>query len=76
MTLLGVRGIYIYMYLHCRGTHGYMAPEVVKKGVQYTYTADWFSLGCVLYKLLKGYSKLKIIINNNNKFIVFFLVKA
>ena len=36
------------------GTHGYMAPEVIKKGVQYTFTADWFSLGCVLYKLLKG----------------------
>lgn len=31
-----------------------MAPEVVRKGVQYTYTADWFSLGCVFYKLLKG----------------------
>ena len=37
-----------------RGTHGYMAPEVIKKGVQYTYTSDWFSLGCVLYKLLRG----------------------
>jgi beta-adrenergic-receptor kinase len=38
----------------CSGTHGYMAPEVIKKGVQYTFTADWFSLGCVLYKLLRG----------------------
>lgn len=38
------------------GTHGYMAPEVIKKGVQYTFTADWFSLGCVLYKLLRGHS--------------------
>ncbi len=36
------------------GTHGYMAPEVIKKGVHYTFTADWFSLGCVLYKLLRG----------------------
>ena len=36
------------------GTHGYMAPEVIRKGVQYTSSADWFSLGCVLYKLLKG----------------------
>ena len=40
--------------LMCSGTHGYMAPEVIKKGVQYTFTADWFSLGCVLYKLLRG----------------------
>ena len=38
------------------GTHGYMAPEVIKKGVQYTFTADWFSLGCVIYKLLRGYA--------------------
>ena len=37
------------------GTHGYMAPEVIRKGVQYTSSADWFSLGCVLYKLLKGW---------------------
>jgi beta-adrenergic-receptor kinase len=38
------------------GTHGYMAPEVIKKGVQYSYTADWFSLGCVIHKLLLGHS--------------------
>ena len=37
-----------------RGTHGYMAPEVIRKGVQYTFTSDWFSLGCVFYKLLRG----------------------
>ena len=42
------------------GTHGYMAPEVIRKGVQYTYTADWFSLGCVVYKLLKGYVSYKL----------------
>ena len=36
------------------GTHGYMAPEVIKKGVQYDSSADWFSFGCVLYKLLRG----------------------
>jgi serine/threonine protein kinase len=44
----------IFMLCLFSGTHGYMAPEVIKKGVQYTFTADWFSLGCVLYKLLKG----------------------
>ena len=31
-----------------------MAPEVIKKGVQYDSSADWFSFGCVLYKLLRG----------------------
>eukprot|EP00117_Sycon_ciliatum_P004945 scpid27601/ scgid9095/ Beta-adrenergic receptor kinase 1; G-protein-coupled receptor kinase 2 len=32
------------------GTHGYMAPEVLKK-VQYTFTPDWFSLGCMLVRM-------------------------
>ncbi|EDV22424.1 uncharacterized protein TRIADDRAFT_59012 [Trichoplax adhaerens] len=38
------------------GTHGYMAPEVLQKGVAYDSSADWFSLGCMLYKLLRGHS--------------------
>ncbi|XP_039227183.1 G protein-coupled receptor kinase 1 isoform X3 [Drosophila yakuba] len=38
------------------GTHGYMAPEVLSKGTSYDSCADWFSLGCMLYKLLKGHS--------------------
>jgi len=32
-----------------------MAPEVLSKGTAYDSSADWFSLGCMLYKLLKGY---------------------
>ncbi|KOB68893.1 G protein-coupled receptor kinase 1, partial [Operophtera brumata] len=39
-----------------RGTHGYMAPEVLSKGTGYDSSADWFSFGCMLYKLLKGHS--------------------
>lgn len=38
------------------GTHGYMAPEVLAKGVAYDSSADWFSFGCMLFKLLKGHS--------------------
>lgn len=38
------------------GTHGYMAPEVLAQGEAYDSSADWFSLGCMLYKLLKGHS--------------------
>ncbi|KAL8602463.1 Beta-adrenergic receptor kinase 2 [Nucella lapillus] len=38
------------------GTHGYMAPEVLIKGQSYDSSADWFSFGCMLYKLLKGHS--------------------
>ncbi|CAH8474983.1 Beta-adrenergic receptor kinase 2 [Schistosoma haematobium] len=38
------------------GTHGYMAPEVLLKGCPYDSSADWFSLGCMLYKLLRGHS--------------------
>jgi len=26
----------------CSGTHGYMAPEVLAKGVAYDSSADWF----------------------------------
>lgn len=38
------------------GTHGYMAPEVLNKQMQYDSSADWFSFGCMLYKLLRGHS--------------------
>lgn len=38
------------------GTHGYMAPEVLSKGTPYDSSADWFSFGCMNYKLLKGHS--------------------
>jgi len=31
-----------------------MAPEVLAKGVGYDSSADWFSFGCMLYKLLRG----------------------
>lgn len=46
----------IVIYVPCRGTHGYMAPEVLSKGTAYDSSADWFSFGCMLYKLLKGHS--------------------
>lgn len=38
------------------GTHGYMAPEVLGKGMAYDSSADWFSFGCMIYKLLRGHS--------------------
>ncbi|XP_072423893.1 G protein-coupled receptor kinase 3-like, partial [Chiloscyllium punctatum] len=36
------------------GTRGYVAPEVLEKGTAYTSSADWFSLGCLIYNLLEG----------------------
>jgi len=33
-----------------------MAPEVLSKSTAYDSSADWFSFGCMLYKLLKGHS--------------------
>uniref|UniRef100_A0A8D0GS60 G protein-coupled receptor kinase n=1 Tax=Sphenodon punctatus TaxID=8508 RepID=A0A8D0GS60_SPHPU len=41
---------------HAPYTHGYMAPEVLQKGTAYDSSADWFSLGCMLFKLLRGHS--------------------
>lgn len=46
----------IYCSIFSSGTHGYMAPEVLSKGTAYDSSADWFSFGCMLYKLLKGHS--------------------
>eukprot|EP00045_Choanoeca_perplexa_P015219 m.186306 g.186306 ORF g.186306 m.186306 type:complete len:296 (+) comp16919_c0_seq21:117-1004(+) len=36
------------------GTVGYMAPEVLLPQVEYTYSSDLFSLGCVVHELLTG----------------------
>lgn len=33
-----------------------MLPQVLSKGTAYDSSADWFSFGCMLYKLLKGHS--------------------
>lgn len=36
------------------GTSGYWAPEVLTKGVKYSYASDWWSLGVTMYELLTG----------------------
>ena len=41
-----------------------MAPEVIAKGVNYTYTVDWFSFGCVCYKLVVGYVTMTLLFCN------------
>jgi beta-adrenergic-receptor kinase len=38
------------------GTTGYIAPEVIMKDVEYDCCSDWFSFGCMLYKMLSGHS--------------------
>ncbi|XP_065828334.1 G protein-coupled receptor kinase 5-like [Oscarella lobularis] len=35
------------------GTVGYMAPEVVKNE-RYTFSPDWWSLGCLVYEMIQG----------------------
>ncbi|KTG05871.1 hypothetical protein cypCar_00028562 [Cyprinus carpio] len=37
------------------GTVGYMAPEVVKNE-RYTFSPDWWALGCLLYEMIQGQS--------------------
>lgn len=53
--LLYIRiNLFKLVFVFYRGTHGYMAPEVLQKGTAYDSSADWFSLGCMLFKLLRG----------------------
>jgi beta-adrenergic-receptor kinase len=40
-------------------TYIYMPFEVLAKGVAYDSSADWFSFGNMMYKLLKGYSSFR-----------------
>ncbi|XP_062502582.1 G protein-coupled receptor kinase 5-like [Corticium candelabrum] len=37
------------------GTVGYMAPEVVKNE-RYSFSPDWWSLGCLVYEMIQGRS--------------------
>ena len=37
------------------GTMCYVAPEVINQE-DYDYTADWWSLGCILFEMLTGTS--------------------
>ncbi|XP_048459774.1 G protein-coupled receptor kinase 6 isoform X4 [Rhincodon typus] len=37
------------------GTVGYMAPEVVKNE-RYTFSPDWWGLGCLFYEMIEGQS--------------------
>ncbi|KAM9729510.1 G protein-coupled receptor kinase 6 isoform 1-T4 [Menidia menidia] len=37
------------------GTVGYMAPEVVQNE-RYTFSPDWWALGCLLFEMLEGQS--------------------
>jgi len=35
------------------GTVGYMAPEIIDNE-KYTFSPDWFSLGCLIYEMIEG----------------------
>ncbi|XP_006893720.1 PREDICTED: G protein-coupled receptor kinase 4 [Elephantulus edwardii] len=37
------------------GTIGYMAPEVINNE-NYTFSPDWWGLGCVIYEMIQGHS--------------------
>ncbi|XP_055988780.1 G protein-coupled receptor kinase 4 isoform X1 [Sorex fumeus] len=37
------------------GTVGYMAPEVLSNE-KYTFSPDWWGLGCVIYEMIQGHS--------------------
>lgn len=37
------------------GTVGYMAPEVIDNE-NYTFSPDWWGLGCLIYEMIQGHS--------------------
>uniref|UniRef100_UPI00358F84FF G protein-coupled receptor kinase 5-like isoform X1 n=1 Tax=Myxine glutinosa TaxID=7769 RepID=UPI00358F84FF len=37
------------------GTVGYMAPEVINNE-RYTFSPDWWGLGCLIYEMIEGHS--------------------
>ncbi|XP_059844643.1 rhodopsin kinase grk7-a-like [Hypanus sabinus] len=43
---------------HKAGTNGYMAPEILKEE-KYTYSVDWFALGCSIYEMIAGRTPFK-----------------
>ncbi|MBN3296713.1 rhodopsin kinase grk7a [Amia ocellicauda] len=40
------------------GTNGYMAPEILKEET-YTYSVDWFALGCSIFEMVSGRTPFK-----------------
>ncbi|XP_037386424.1 G protein-coupled receptor kinase 4 [Talpa occidentalis] len=40
------------------GTVGYMAPEVISNE-SYTFSPDWWGLGCLLYEMIEGHAPFK-----------------
>uniref|UniRef100_A0A452FKW6 G protein-coupled receptor kinase n=1 Tax=Capra hircus TaxID=9925 RepID=A0A452FKW6_CAPHI len=40
------------------GTLGYMAPEVINSE-SYTFSPDWWGLGCLIYEMIEGHSPFK-----------------
>jgi serine/threonine protein kinase len=40
-------------HIDTSGTPGYMAPEAINN-LQHTFTADYFSIGIILYELIMG----------------------
>ncbi|KAM4854764.1 G protein-coupled receptor kinase 4 isoform 2-T2 [Thomomys bottae] len=40
------------------GTVGYMAPEVIDNET-YTFSPDWWGLGCLIYEMIQGHSPFK-----------------
>jgi serine/threonine protein kinase len=38
------------------GTCGYMSPEVIEEGKEYSYPSDWFTLGVTIFEFFTGYT--------------------
>jgi serine/threonine protein kinase len=57
-----------FPYIMRSGTYGYMAPEVLARGVAYDSSADWFSTGIPIIVLFFGLKKLGGKVRKKSKF--------
>jgi G protein-coupled receptor kinase len=48
------------------GTVGYMAPEVIDNE-KYTFSPDYFSLGCLIFEMIEGRAPFRFVVTKNGQ---------
>lgn len=64
LTDFGLSSIGVERLTSICGTYEYIAPEILR-GEEYTGMVDFFSLGCLMFEMLYGYSPFNVATNPN-----------